>query len=96
MPLGRNNDEFCAYHAALTDEIGSEVVAMGEHMKKRNARHRVPIAESRALELNPNAWKSPSAVRPALALTAVDELETIRTVLLEAARSTSSQGERLE
>ena len=33
----------------------------------------------------------PSAVRPALALTAADELETIRSVLLEAATSTTRE-----
>jgi hypothetical protein len=47
------------------------------------------VAESEPLELTPTASKSPSAVRPALALTAAEELETIRAVLLEAATSTT-------
>jgi hypothetical protein len=49
------------------------------------------IAESDPLELAPTAAKSPSAVRPALALAAADELETIRAVLLEAATSTTRE-----
>ena len=49
------------------------------------------IAETEPLELNPSASKSPSAVRPALAVTAVEELETIRAVLLEAATSTTRE-----
>ena len=86
------HDEFCAYHAALADELGHDVVANGDQTKKRNARQREPvIAESEPLELNPSASKSPSAVRPALALTAVEELETIRSVLLEAATSTTRE-----
>jgi hypothetical protein len=47
---------------------------------------------------NPSRWSpaspepaSPSAVRPALALTAAEEVETIRRVLLEAATSTSRE-----
>ena len=63
------HDGFCAYHAALADELGADVVANGDQTKKRNARQRVPvIAESEPLELTPTAAKSPSAVRPALAL----------------------------
>ena len=86
------HDEFCAYHAALADELGSGVVADGDHTKKRNARQRLPvIAESEPIELNPNASKSPSGVRPALALTAAEELETSRTVLREAATSTTRE-----
>ena len=49
------------------------------------------IAESEPLELNPSTSKSPSAVRPALALAAAEELETIRAVLLEAATSTTRE-----
>ncbi len=86
------HDAFCAYHAALADEAGDAVVANGDHTKKRNARQREPvIAESEPLELSPTASKPPSAVRPALALTAVEELETIRAVLLEAATSTTRE-----
>ena len=46
---------------------------------------------SRPLELNSSASKSPSAVRPALALAAAEELEMIRSVLLEAATSTTRE-----
>ena len=81
-----------AYHAALADELGVEVVANGDQLKKRNARQRVPvIAESEPLEPSPSASKAPSAVRPALALAAADELETIRAVLFEAATSTTRE-----
>ncbi len=48
-------------------------------------------AESERLELRSPASDRPSAVRPALALTAAEEVETIRRVLLEAATSTSRQ-----
>jgi hypothetical protein len=86
------DEEFCAYHAALADELGRDVVANGDQTKKRNARQRSPVlVESEPLELNPNPSRSPSAVRPALALTAVEELETIRAVLLEAATSTTRE-----
>jgi hypothetical protein len=86
------DNEFCAYHAALADDLGNAVVANGDQTKKRNARQRAPvIAESAPVELNPSAPKSPSAVRPALALTAAEELETIRAVLLEAATSTTRE-----
>jgi hypothetical protein len=75
------HDEFCAYHAALADELGSDVVTNGDQTKTRHARQRLPvIAESEPLELNPRMSKSPSAVRPALALRAAEELETIRRV----------------
>ena len=81
--------EFCAYHAALAGELGDDVVANGDHAKRRNARQRIPVvAESEPLELSTNSSSSPSAVRPALALTAAEEVETIRRVLLEAATST--------
>ncbi len=86
------NNEFCGYHAALADELGSDVVANGDQRKRRNAWHREPvIAESEPLELPSRSPGSPSAVRPALALTAAVELETIRTVLLEAATSTTRE-----
>jgi hypothetical protein len=49
------------------------------------------IAESEPLEHTPSTSSSPSAVRPALALTAAEELETIRVVLLEAATSTTRE-----
>ena len=49
------------------------------------------IAESEPLELPSRSPGSPSAVRPALALTASEEVETIRRVLLEAATSTTRE-----
>jgi hypothetical protein len=61
-------------------------------VKRRNARERVPvIAESEPLELNASAPSPPSAVRPAVALTAAEEVEIIRRVLLEAATSTTRE-----
>ena len=67
-------------------------VVNGDHAKKRSARQRMPVdAESEPLELRSHASDRPSAVRPALALTAAEEVETIRRVLLEAATSTSRQ-----
>ena len=47
------------------------------------------MAESEPLELNAAPPGAPSGVRPALALTAAEEVETIRRVLLEAATSTT-------
>jgi hypothetical protein len=87
-----SHDEFCAYHSALADELGHAVVSNGDQTKKRNARRREPvIAESEPLELNSSSSSTPSAVRPALALTAAEEVETIRRVLLEAATSTTRE-----
>jgi hypothetical protein len=84
--------EFCAYHAALAEDLGVDVVANGDQIKKRNARQRAPvIAESEPLEPSQASSKSPTAVRPALALTAAEEVETIRRVLLEAATSTTRE-----
>jgi hypothetical protein len=86
------NGEFCAYHAALAAELGSEAVANGNHTKTRNARQRLPvIAESEPQELSTSASSSPSPVRPALAITAAEEVETIRRVLLEAATRTTRE-----
>jgi hypothetical protein len=84
--------EFCAYHAALAAQLGAEAVSRGGHVKRRNARERLPVVvESEPLELSANSSSSPSAVRPALALTAAEEVETIRRVLLEAATSTTRE-----
>ena len=89
-PCGSVADsEFCAYHAALASEIGLDAVTNG-HTKRRTARQRLPVlAEHEPLELSPSP-ASTSGVRPALALTAAEEVETIRRVLLEAATSTSA------
>ena len=35
--------EFCRYHAVLAEELGVDVVANGDQVKKRNARQRVPV-----------------------------------------------------
>jgi hypothetical protein len=86
------DEGLCAHHAALAEEIGAEAVANGDRVKRRNARQRVPvIAESEPLELNTAPPSTPSGVRPALALTAAEEVETIRRVLLEAATSSSRE-----
>ena len=84
--------EFCGYHRALAEELGYDLVANGGQAKRRNARQREPVtAESEPLELLSRSPGSPSAVRPALALTAAEEVETIRRVLLEAATSTTRE-----
>ena len=84
--------EFCAYHAAMAAELGSETVATGQQTKRRNARQRVPVvAESEPLVLTSTSPGAPSGVRPALALRAAEEVETIRRVLLEAATSTTRE-----
>jgi hypothetical protein len=49
------------------------------------------VAETEALEPASSAARLPSSVRPALALTAAEEVETIRRVLLEAATSTTRE-----
>lgn len=49
------------------------------------------IAESEPLALTTHSSSAPSGVRPALALTAAEEVETIRRVLLEAATSTTRE-----
>ena len=84
--------EFCAYHAAMADQLGPETVVNGDQQKRRNARQRAPVvAASEPLELNATLPGAPSGVRPALALTAAEEVETIRRVLLEAATSTTRE-----
>jgi hypothetical protein len=84
--------EFCAYHAAMADQLGPEAVMNGDQLKRRNVRQRVAVAaESEPLELKANLLGAPSGVRPALALTAAEEVETIRRVLLEAATSTTRE-----
>ena len=84
--------DLCEHHARVAAELGRDTVLYGDHAKRRNARARIPVdAESERLELRSPASDRPSAVRPALALTAAEEVETIRRVLLEAATSTSRQ-----
>src|SRR5262245_42323415 len=48
-------------------------------------------AETEPLELASPASRLPASVRPALALTAAEEVETIRRVLLEAATNTTRE-----
>ena len=68
--------QFCAYHAALADHLGNDAVANGDHTKQRNPRQRERVlAGTEPLQPNASTSKSPSAVRPALALTAMEELE---------------------
>ena len=84
--------DLCEHHARLAAKLGRDSVLSGEHLKRRDARERTPVdAESEPLELRSHGSDRPSAVRPALALTAAEEVETIRRVLLEAATSTSRQ-----
>ena len=76
----------------MATELGRDPVVDGRHAKRRNARGHVPVpAESEPLEPASSEPASPSAVRPALALTAAEEVETIRRVLLEAATSTTRE-----
>ena len=82
----------CAYHSAMADELGIETATNGGPPKRRNARERSPVtAESEPLARATIGSSSPSGVRPALALTAAEEVETIRRVLLEAATSTTRE-----
>ena len=71
--------DLCEHHARLAAELGRDAILNGDHAKRRSARHRTPVgAESEPLELRSHASDRPSAVRPALALTAAEEVETIR------------------
>jgi hypothetical protein len=84
--------DLCAHHAQLARDVGRDRALEGDHSKRRDARQRLPVVvESEPLELNSTSPSSPSAVRPALALTAAEEVETIRRVLLEAATSTTRE-----
>ena len=60
-------------------------VALGEHQSPWRP------GEELFAELTSGSHSRPSAVRPALALTAAEEVETIRRVLLEAATSTARE-----
>jgi hypothetical protein len=80
------------HHARLAADLGREKVVNGEHAKRRIARQRIPVvAETEPLEFTSHTSARPSAVRPALALTAAEEVETIRRVLLEAASNTTRE-----
>ena len=84
--------DLCEHHARLAEELGRETVVNGSHPKRRSARQRIPVvAETEPLELTTHVSARPSAVRPALALTAAEEVETIRRVLLEAATNTTRE-----
>jgi hypothetical protein len=84
--------DLCEYHARLAEEFGREAVTNGDHAKRRNARQRIPVvAESKPLDPTSPRSARPSAVRPALTLTAAEEVETIRRVLLEAATNTTRE-----
>ena len=57
--------KFCAYHAAMADQLGPQTVVNGDQQKRRNARQRVPvIAESEPLELNAAPPVRPPASAP--------------------------------
>ena len=84
--------DLCEHHARLASEFGRETVVKGHHTKKRGARQRMPvIAEAEPIELTSHSSGRPSGVRPALALTAAEEVETIRRILLEAATNTTRE-----
>jgi hypothetical protein len=84
-------DSLCSHHAGLAEQIG-HTFANGDHVKRRKARQRPPVtAESEPLELPSTPTGAPAGVRPALAITAAEEVETIRRVLLEAATSSTRE-----
>ena len=84
--------DLCEYHARCAAEVGREAVVNGDLAKNRNPRDRTrALAETEPLELTSHSSARPSAVRPALALTAAEEVETIRRVLLEAATNTTRE-----
>lgn len=64
---------YCAHHARVREELGAD----GPPLKRQNARERIPVmVESDPLELVPRSPGTPAAVRPTLALTAAEEVET--------------------
>jgi hypothetical protein len=70
--------DLCVHHAGLAEELGRKTVLNGGHAKRRNARARTPVvAETEPLEPASSTSRLPSSVRPALALTAAEEVETI-------------------
>jgi hypothetical protein len=76
----------------MAAELGIEMASNGDAPKRRNARERSPVmAEAEPVTRATMRSSSPSGVRPALALTAAEEVETIRRVLLEAATSTTRE-----
>ena len=82
--------DLCAHHARCADEQGREAVLNGDGSKRRSARFRTPVAaETEPLQPAQPSSPLPSSVRPALAVTAAEEVETIRRVLLEAATNTT-------
>jgi hypothetical protein len=84
--------DLCVHHAGLAEELGRKTVLNGGHAKRRNARARTPVvAETEPLEPASSTSRLPSSVRPALALTAAEEVETIRRVLIEAATNTTRE-----
>jgi hypothetical protein len=84
--------DLCEHHARLAEDLGRDAVVNGDQAKRRNARQRIPVvAETEPLELTSARSARPSGVRPALALTAAEEVETIRRVLLEAATNTTRE-----
>jgi hypothetical protein len=84
--------DLCAHHAGLAETLGREAVLNGVYAKRQNARDRAPVvSETEPLEPASSAYQLPSSVRPALALTAAEEVETIRRVLLEAATNTTRE-----
>jgi hypothetical protein len=84
--------DLCSYHSRLAEELGEHVAINGDHAKRRSARQRIPVpAESAPLAFPTRRADTPAGVRPALALTAAEEVETIRRVLLEAATSTTRE-----
>jgi hypothetical protein len=82
---------FCRQHERLAERYGEEAIRDGRYPRSRRPRQRAPLAArpEASYESNVSGVVSPAAVRPALAQAAADELETITTVLLDAATNTT-------
>ena len=81
---------FCRHHEKLVAIHGEAAVRAGRYPRHRNPIvERAVAAEAKTPYGNGNTPVSPAEVRPALAQAAADELDTIRTVLLDAATNTT-------
>jgi len=84
--------DLCAHHARLALTWDGNTSSMVTMQGSEAPRERIAgKTETEPLELTSQASARPSAVRPALALTAAEEVETIRRVLLEAATNTTRE-----
>ena len=92
LPLGRDRWAVLRLPRGSRRSPGQRRRRQRRPHEATNPRQREPVlAETEPLQPNASTSKSPSAVRPALALTGDEELETIRSVLLDAATSTTRE-----